>query len=206
MIENFVVDYTVNLLNDKALINQLTETCYSLQTNKSTTLSAMNTRLKEIEKELDNIMTAIKQGIYSPTIKSTLDSLEEEKANLELAVTKEQIERPKLSQEQIRHWIEKFRLIDKNDLTQRQQLIDVFVNAVYVYDDKLLITYNYKDGDKCISYDEIQEYMNKKENSNSRNDYQSSPLSLCGTRSGVRTLDTLIKSQRFDNGFIKPHI
>ncbi len=145
----------------------------------------MNTWLKEIKKELDNIMTAIKQGIYSPTIKSTLDNLAEEKANLELAATKEQIERPKLSKEQIRHWIEKFRLIDKDDLTQRQQLIDVFVNAVYVYDDKLLITYNYKDGDKCISYEEIQEYMNKKENSDSLNDYQSSPLSLCGV--GVLT-------------------
>ena len=195
LIENFVIDYTVNLLNDKSLINQLVEVCYSLQTNKSSTLPAMNTRLKEIEKELNNIMTAIKQGIYSPTIKSTLDELEEEKANLELTVTKEQIERPKLSKEQIRHWIEKFRLIDKDDLTQRQQLIDVFVNAVYVYDDKLLITYNYKDGDKCISYEEIQEYMNKKENSDSLNDYQSSPLSLCGTPSGARTPDTLIKSQ-----------
>ena len=86
-------------------------------------------------------------------------------------------------------------MIDKDDLTQRQQLIDVFVNAVYVYDDKLLITYNYKDGDKCISYEEIQEYMNKKENSDSLNDYQSSPLSLCGTPEGIRTPDLLVRSQ-----------
>lgn len=88
--------------------------------------------------------------------------------------------RPIISKEQIKFWICQFRLIGKNDDTQRQRLIDTFVNSVYVYDDKLLITYNYKDEDKCIDYNEIQEYLNKKENSDNHKDYQSSPLNCFG--------------------------
>ncbi len=86
-------------------------------------------------------------------------------------------------------------MIDKDDDTQKQRLIDAFVNSIYVYDDKMLITYNYKDGEKCVDYDEIQKYMNKKENSDNHNDYQSSPINVFGDPSAIRTPDTLIKSQ-----------
>ena len=195
LIENFVIDYTINLLNDEDIINHIVNTCYKLQMNKDGKLPAMNKRLKQIENELDNVMNAIKQGLFSSTIKSTLDNLEEEKAKLELAIAKEQIERPALSREQIRCWIDKFRPIDREDTSQRQQLIDTFINSIYVYDDKFLITYNYKDGEKCISHEEIQEYMQKKENSDNRNDYQSSPMNVSGEPSEIRTPDNLIKSQ-----------
>ena len=36
-------------------------------------------------------------------------------------------------------------------------LIDTFINAIYLYDDKMLITFNYKDGTKKITFSEIQE-------------------------------------------------
>ena len=29
---------------------------------------------------------------------------------------------------------------------QRQALVDTFINAIYLYDDKVLITFNYKEG------------------------------------------------------------
>ena len=37
----------------------------------------------------------------------------------------------------------------------RETLISTFVNAVYLYDEKVLITFNYKDGTKTITFDEI---------------------------------------------------
>ena len=73
-------------------------------------------------------------------------------------------------------------------------LIDVFRNSICVYDDKRLITYNYKSGEKCIDYDVIQRYMNKKENTDNSNDYQCFPLKIIGDPSEIRTPDTLIKS------------
>lgn len=180
VIENIALDYTINMLNDTELINRIVNTCFELQTKENTKLPIMNNRMKQIEKELDNVMSAIKKGIFSPTIKTTLDNLEQEKSDLELAIAKEKIERPTLSKDQIRYWICKFKLIDRKDDKQKQQLIDTFINSIYVYDDKMLITYNYKDSEKCIDYDEIQKYMHKKENSDNRNDYQSSPIKCFG--------------------------
>ena len=38
-----------------------------------------------------------------------------------------------------------------------QQIIDTFVNSVYVYDDRLVMTYNYKDGTETISLDAVHQ-------------------------------------------------
>lgn len=35
-------------------------------------------------------------------------------------------------------------------------LIDTFVNAIYVYDDKLLLTYNFKEGTDTISLADVK--------------------------------------------------
>ena len=36
------------------------------------------------------------------------------------------------------------------------EIIDAFVNSVYVYDDRLLLTYNYKDGTQTLTLKEIE--------------------------------------------------
>ena len=38
----------------------------------------------------------------------------------------------------------------------KQRLIDIFVNSVYLYDGYAVITYNYKDGTKTITLDEVE--------------------------------------------------
>ena len=72
---------------------------------------------------------------------------------------------------------------------QKQRLIDVFVNSVHVYDDKIIVLFNYKDGEKCISLDELGD---KEKKPNTQN--KCSTLIKSGDPSGTRTRDTLIKS------------
>ena len=38
----------------------------------------------------------------------------------------------------------------------RREIIDTFVNSVYVYDDRLLLTYNYKDGSQAPTLKEME--------------------------------------------------
>ncbi len=45
--------------------------------------------------------------------------------------------------------------LNPNIEAHRQILIDTFVNAVYVYDDKLLLTFNFTDGTKTISFADV---------------------------------------------------
>ena len=56
-----------------------------------------------------------------------------------------------LTREQIAFFIYRFRKFDVTKREQRQRLIDSFVNAVYLYEDKIILTFNYKDGSKTIT-------------------------------------------------------
>ena len=54
-------------------------------------------------------------------------------------------------------WINRFKYGDPDDLEYQKQIIDTFVNSVYVYDDRLVMTYNYKDGIETISLDAVHQ-------------------------------------------------
>ena len=54
-------------------------------------------------------------------------------------------------------WISRFKYGDPDDLEYQKQIIDTFVNSVYVYDDRLVMTYNYKDGTETILLDAVHQ-------------------------------------------------
>ena len=65
------------------------------------------------------------------------------------------MERRSFSKEEIVEWISKYKNGNTNDPDYRKEIIDTFVNSVYVYDDKLILTYNYKDGSQTLTLQEI---------------------------------------------------
>ena len=162
-IEDTVLKATMEIFNDSKLIKRITDTCYSLQTNKGSQLSVLKKQLKQNQKEIENIMKAIKQGIFTKSTKAELNKLENEQENIQTLIAREQIERPVISKEKIEDWIMNFAKTDLNREKQKQRLIDVFINSIYVYDDKLVLIFNYKDGEKCIDFDELSK-VTKKEN------------------------------------------
>ena len=44
----------------------------------------------------------------------------------------------------------------------RRRIIDVFVNSVYVFDDKIVFTYNFKDGTDTFSLKDVALAINAK--------------------------------------------
>ena len=51
----------------------------------------------------------------------------------------------------------RFRKLDMSLKDQRQALVDTFINAIYLYDDKVLITFNYKEGTQTVTFGEASE-------------------------------------------------
>ena len=49
-----------------------------------------------------------------------------------------------------------FRSLDTSKLDARRRLIDSFVNAVTIFDDYILITFNYKEGETRIDFTDIE--------------------------------------------------
>ncbi len=64
--------------------------------------------------------------------------------------------KPLLTREQIAFFTYRFRKFDVTKREQRQRLIDSFVNAVYLYEDKIILTFNYKDDSKTTTLAEVE--------------------------------------------------
>ena len=47
--------------------------------------------------------------------------------------------------------------LDMSLKDQRQALVDTLINAIYLYDDKVLITFNYKEGTQTVTFGEASE-------------------------------------------------
>ncbi len=69
------------------------------------------------------------------------------------------MQKPEITKEHILCYIERYRKINVNDLESRKRLIDTFINSIYLYDDKIVFAFNYKDGTKSVSLAELEEEL-----------------------------------------------
>lgn len=155
-IEDLVVNYTMKAIMNDEVMERLIDTLMELQTKESTDLPLLKKQLAETEKGINNMLNAIQAGIFTPSTKQRLDELEETKSQLEVSILQEEMHKPLLTREQIAFFIYRFRKFDVTKREQRQRLIDSFVNAVYLYEDKIILTFNYKDGSKTITLAEVE--------------------------------------------------
>ena len=95
------------------------------------------------------------QGIFSATTKRLLDDLEAQKKTIETDIIQYQIRNPIVPKEQLLFALYNYRKLDMSVQSDRQKLIDSFVNSIYLYDDHFIITFNYKNTSKKVSLKEI---------------------------------------------------
>ena len=154
-LEDLVIAETMKLIQDDAVIDAIVAEVMELQDQENTTLPLLEKQMREVENGIENMLNAIQAGVLTNSTKSRLEKLEAQQKELEVRIAKEKIARPRLSENQVRFWLTRFRKLDPNVKSHRETLINTFVNAVYLYDEKVLITFNYKDGTKTITFDEI---------------------------------------------------
>ena len=137
-------------------LDKIADAIIALQDQESTMLPSLHQQLKEVEKSIQNMLNAIEAGIITPSTKQRLQDLEARREELNISILQEQLQRPKFTKAQVVAWIKRFKYGNPDDLEYQKQIIDVFVNSVYVYDDKLVMTYNYKDGTESITLKDIE--------------------------------------------------
>lgn len=143
-IERIVIDYTVKFIMDDKPIDIIVDSVLSLLGEENKRIPQLKARLKEIEKGIENMLNAIQMGILTSSTRERLEQLEASKQEVQERLWKEELKKPTITKEQIIAYIKHFQDIDPTDPKACRQLIDIFINRIYLYDDKLLITYNYK--------------------------------------------------------------
>ena len=147
---------TVSKVFDSVEIDRIADAIVSLQEQENTTLPALRQQLGECEKAIENMLNAIQAGILTASTKERLEKLEAQREELKLAISQAQLMKPRYTKEQIVSWISRFKYGKADDPEYQKQIIDTFINSIYVFDDRLVFTYNFKDGTETMTLDDIQ--------------------------------------------------
>ena len=154
-LEQFVVKTALEkVLNDR-VIDLLADKLLEYQSKKNTRLPVLQAELKEVKRRIDNLVAAIEQGILTPSTKSRMEELEQQREELETSVLQEQIETPPITREQILFWFDQFCYGDPADIAFQEKVIDCFVNSIYLFDDRIVVNFNYQEGGRPVSLEEV---------------------------------------------------
>lgn len=149
-IEDLVIDQIQKLIWDDELIDEIAETVIKVQNEGGSEIPILTKQLSDTEKIIANVMKAIEMGVVTETTKDRLLELESQKKELEFQLAAEKIKRPTLTKEQVVFWLQCFRDLDTKNPKHRKRLIDSFVNAVILYDDRIEFYFNFKEGAKTL--------------------------------------------------------
>ena len=154
--EDAVINSTMDMLNDDKAVDAIVATVMDLQNRENPSLPLYEKQLQEANTGIENLLNAIQQGILTTSTKKRLEELEASKEDLETKIACEKLVRPQVSEEFIRFWLYRFRGLDVRKQEHRKMLADIFINAIFIYDDKAFVTFNYEDGTKTISFGDIE--------------------------------------------------
>ena len=124
---------------------------------KKSPLAALERELADTNKKINNINAAIASGVWNSSTSVYLKSLEDAAADLRQSIeTARFMQAQLLSRDVILFHLGKMSKYDLSDPRRRKQLIDTFVNAVYVYDGYLRIAINCVEGNERMPLSDLE--------------------------------------------------
>ncbi|MCC8156699.1 MAG: recombinase family protein [Oscillospiraceae bacterium] len=197
-LEDLVVRETMKMVMDDGAIEAIVSMLMELQDRENVNLPLYEQQLRETERSIQNLLNAIQQGILTKSTKERLEELEAAKEELETRIDCERLAKPKISAEFMTFWLHRFRELDVRQKSHRKMLIDTFINAIFLYDDKVVITFNYKEGEETITFADLNAAMEKCKNGSD---------SDCSTAPELDTsFDTKEYRSRCPVSFLKKHV
>ena len=154
-IEDIVVKHTHEMMIDDNVIEDIASIVFRNAKKENPAIQLLKQRLSETENALNNLLRAIEEGIITPTTKQRMIELEQTRDEIKLKLIKEEMKKPTITKEGLILWLKHIQNMSLETKEHKQRLIDIFVNAVYLYDDKLVITFNYKEASKTVTLKEV---------------------------------------------------
>jgi len=146
-IEDIVVNSVIdNILKRPDVIDKIAATISKIFADEA---EANNNRehlekaLAEKEKAIGNLLTAIEQGIFTPSTKERLEELEAEREDIKFELSTSVCVAPEISKNEIVNYFNYLAQGNASDIKYRKKIVDMFVNSVFLFDDKIVIVYNY---------------------------------------------------------------
>mgnify|MGYP005810279985 FL=1 len=158
-IEQLVLEKAKAIVMSDEMIDFIAERTYQYYMEQNTETSytdALHGELKQVETAIANLVRTLEAGIFNAATKTRMDELEQQKEALETALADaELISGLRLTREHIKFFLLQFRSLDFDEPESQRRIIDIFINAVFVYDDRVTITFNYSGDNRTITLAEV---------------------------------------------------
>ena len=159
-IESQVLKVTRDLLADDELLDYIADKTfeyYQATNGHQDQRDALEKELHDVDLAIDRLICAIEAGAYTPRINQRLDELNAQKAKISASMADLTLASGfQLTRDHISFFLRRFRDADLTDRNCQKRLIQTFVNAVFVYDDKIQIVYNYTADSNTVTLDTIE--------------------------------------------------
>ena len=164
-IEWYVVEQTVQYVLTPQHIENVAKAIVAQYDNEfsGSKIDECEKQIRQLDRELNKLVDAL---IDAPKaahkrIYEKMESLEAQKAAAESDLIKLRIASDiRLTENEVRAWLKKFCTGDLFDPEFRRNIIDAFINCIYLYDDRVIIFYNIKGG-KQVSYIDLENTLNE---------------------------------------------
>lgn len=159
-IEDLVTDVLRYIIDDSENLMSLAVDAavyYKEHYKETGYLESLEARRKEVEKGIANLMKAIEGGALSDTLIERLNQLEAQKASLNDAIQAENVKVSLCEDEHsIKAYFEKFLHADFDNPETRDKILEYFVDKIYLYDEKLVVTSWYSEDKTEITWDMLK--------------------------------------------------
>lgn len=151
-IENLVLDETCKHIFKSGFYQKIIDTIYELyikEFEKDDTLKILNSNKIKTQNEIQNLVNCYKMGLATKATQTELLELETQLENIEIEIKKtEVIKNNRLTRDHIEFMFEQYKDYDFSDEKKNERFIDAFVQKVILYEDKVIIVYNYTGDNK----------------------------------------------------------
>ncbi len=158
LMEKIVLYILDDLINDPALRIIIAEKCYAYHQAQNDDNGAyeasIRAQLKDVEGKLNNLVKAIEAGIFNSTTAERMNVLENQKSMLNDALLAEQNRKKcDLTLNTTVKFLSSL-VGDINNPDTRRRLLEFFIDKIYVYPDKMVLTFYYTDDRRELPFEE----------------------------------------------------
>ena len=152
-IENLVIGKCLKLLTDKNidLIAREVEKAFN-DGQDDYELKRLQKLLKENQFAIENLLKALELGQVSDIIIDKIGERKKEQEAIKKQIAIEESKVYRLTYDEIKFFLLQLKNGNANDLKYRRTLVNIFVNKIYLYDDR--VTFVMNTGDKATTIDE----------------------------------------------------
>lgn len=157
-IEEIVIKKSRDFIMQPGVINTIADEIIKLfkSDQDSSNLTALKKRLKETMKAQENLLVALENGSIADILVPRIEEKAKEINIIKQNIAKEELLFESLEKDEIIFFLEGVANGDINEPEVKQAFVDVFINKIFLWEDKMDITYNVCDVHSEITLDFLQ--------------------------------------------------